>query len=140
MSNSQLKSKINLDLTTEINNKTNFKNDLESVDKLEQTLDKLQIVKNLGLKNESSIISDKNKKPEILSNTLLYQNKLIDFNWQILLESCSSELKNINQIKIAVCIKYLNTLNLEIKELNLVLTEENFHHLLDEINKLEKYF
>ena len=76
----------------------------------------------------------------MLFNLLLYENKLIDFKWEIQLESCSTDLSSINQIKILVKIKFLNSLSKEISVVNILLTEEEFTNFSDEINKLVKYF
>lgn len=71
---------------------------------------------------------------------LLHQNKFIDINWELLLESSSSELSSINQLKVNVKITYLNTLTSELNNINMILTEKEFNELVEEINKLVKYF
>lgn len=132
------------ELPSEIQNNTSFTSYFESVDTINQGVDKLSIVKDSCLAQVNNNLAKqedlKKSKKNNLSNLLLYENKLIDFKWEILLESCSTELTSINQIKILVKIKYLNSLLKEICEVNILLTEEEFIDFSDEINKLVKYF
>lgn len=135
------------ELPLDIQNSTNFTTYFESVDKINQGVDKLSIIKDSCLTPQNRLIDNlakqeeiKNNKKSNLNNLLLYENKLIDFKWEIQLESCSTDLSSINQIKILVKIKFLNSLSKEISVVNILLTEEEFTNFSDEINKLVKYF
>ena len=82
-----------------------------------------------------------NLEPEPLqNNSLLLQNKLINMSWEILLEKESNEVKDIDQIKILLKLEYIDKINLEVKDLNIILNETQFEELQGEIEKLSKYF
>lgn len=82
-----------------------------------------------------------NKEPEALqSNSLLLENKFINISWEILLEKESNDVKDIDQIKILLKLQYINKINLEVRDLNIILNETQFDELQGEIEKLSKYF
>ena len=139
MSNYENKEKITQILSLDVNN---LQRQLTSKDELIAAVDKIEIIKNSGvdlnLITKNDLFSGK-EDIEVV-NKILYDNKLLDFTWNLILEARTKDISEVNQIKIACKLKYLNRLSLEIKEINLLLDEEKFHFLSEEISKLVKYF
>ncbi len=53
----------------------------------------------------------------------------MDLTWKILLEDSSSLSNDITAIKILLKIYYINILNLEKREMNIIMNENNFEVL-----------
>lgn len=143
--NSNLQTKDKFDFNVTLINNSDLRAELEKVSEINKLADKIDIIRSSNFNNNilmkmvdknSGLSTSKSKH----SYELLYENKFLDINWQVFLESCSSEISEINQLKVSLNIKYLDSLTLEIKELNLILSEEEFNNFLDEISKLQKYF
>ena len=85
--------------------------------------------------------SSRNKKqcPSDITKLIL-DNKFLDINWEILFDDSSDKTPNISQIKILVKISYMNLSLMKKEELNLLLNENEFNHLLLEFEALQKGF
>ena len=80
---------------------------------------------------------NKKENPKAITKLIL-ENKFLDLNWEILFDDSSDKTPNMSQIKILVKFSYINLSNMKKKELNLILSEEEFNSMLIELGTLQK--
>lgn len=121
--------------------KTNLNRDLLDEEKFRLTVEKLDVIQKQGISfHNFELKNDENTSNSILRNYILYENRLVDIKWKILLEEKSSSVSVINMLKIHINLTYFNMNSKNFTNICMVMKEEKFLILLDEISKLNNYF